>query len=187
MSTISGFLLDGGALSKEQEEKLLSNPKVSAIAQAVRVLTAVTAKVPFVEDLGSQIKKAFEMPITDAVIGAWKVRSELREFTDPAKHPPQEQNTYHLTDFTVKSSYKPRLEARFNGKVFPIELEAEIAIKVESGSLLIEGGRIWELRLGQITGSGTLSVAGTEAAKKEGKPLQLPGVVKFDQGIPILV
>ena len=185
MSTISAFLLDKGSLSKEQEERIRSNPKVSAIVQAVGVLTALASKLPFVDDLSSQIKQAFEMPITDAVVGAWKMRSELREFTDPAKHPPEEQNTYTLADFTVKSTYKPKLEVRFNGKAWPIEMEAEVALDVESGNLLIKAGRIWELRLGQVTGTGTLRVAGTEVASKKGEAIDLPGVIAFDQGMPI--
>jgi len=186
MSTVSGFFFDDGPLSKDQENKLLANANVNVIAQAVRVFSAATAKLPFAEDLGAQVKQALERPLTDGVIGALKTWSELREFTDPAKHPAEEQNTYSLADNTVKSTYKPKLELLVNGtKRWTIQLVAEVALELESGNLLIRGGRIWEVRLGQVTCSGTLRIEGTDLVSKKSKSIALPGVIKFEQGLPI--
>jgi hypothetical protein len=62
---------------------------------------------------------------------------------------------------------------------------AEIALDVDAGDLLIQGGRIWELRLGTATARGTLRVEGQEVAKRESEPIALPGTVRFENGIPI--
>ena len=186
MTTVSSFLMGTEPLNEDQERKVLSSPKIGKIAAAVRALSAATGGLPFVGDLVSQIRKALERPVTDGVIQAWKKRSELLEFTDTAKHPPEEQITYTIGEFSVESVYEPSLKLSVNGvEEWTIAVEAEIALDVDAGDLLIQGGRIWELRLGTATARGTLRVEGQEVAKRESEPIALPGTVRFENGIPI--
>lgn len=186
MSTLSWFFFDDDSLSKEQEERLLADPKVATVEKALSALAIATGKMPFAQDLGKSIQLALGKPLTDGLVGACKTWSELREFTDPAKHPPDEQNTYSIAEHTVKSTYQSRLEVRLNELTWSIGVEAEIALDLASGNLLIKAGRIWELRPGTVTGSGALRVEDTELASLKTKPITFPGVIKFEQGVAIL-
>lgn len=186
MTTVADLLMEKGSLSREQEQKLLAIPTIGAIATAIRTISLAAANVPFVADLGAQIQQAFDRPLADGLIGAWTTFKEVREYADPSKHPPDEQSTYALAEHTAKSSYKSNLDLIVDGtKRWTIELEAEVALEIQAGNLLIRAGRIWALRLGQVTGSGTLRVEGTDVVRRESEPVSLPGEIRFEKGIPI--
>lgn len=51
--------------------------------------------------------------------------------------------------------------------------------------LLLRGGRVREVRLGEPEGKGSLEIAGHEVAKRVLGGLTLPGVLKLDPGIPL--
>ncbi len=175
-----GDMLEGGSLVDLETDIKSQLPKVS--------LGSVQ------KEMGAKIGEVLNVGLDEVLASAWKKYKGLQEYTDPAKHPPEETALVPLAKHAIKSAHKPHVDLKIkNTLIGSIQLEVLLLLQLEGVVLKVQAGRILDLRGGACQASGSLkcqlkSKAGVKdilSLKKETPKFQLPGAFDLGAGIPI--
>lgn len=122
-----------------------------------------------------------EIDLKDILVGAWKKSEEVLECMNSEDTPPDETRTVALAEHVIRSNHSPRLEVLLNGKpIGEILFHLQLALKLEGFLLIIQGGRIREIRSGVCQGSGLFKCEDIVLLEKKTGPVRLPGTLTLD-------
>ncbi len=146
------------------------------------------------EEVSSKIGEVLDVGLDDVMVSAWKKYEGFLEYADPEKHPPEETILVPLAKHQVQSAHKPHVDLKIKDVMIgSIQLDVQVALKLEGIVLKVQGGKIHDLRAGSCQASGSLkcslkSKIGSKDLlnlKKETGKFQLKGAVQLGDGIPI--
>lgn len=168
----------------------LSAGRQDMITGAREHVTAQLENAPtlkgFESGFDDAISEMLDIDVADIFIGAWTKLSELREYRDEARHPPDETALVPLLGHTVRSRHQPTIRI-FSGQVEIAKLRFDVEVKfvVSAATLKIRKGRIMEIASGEYTMSGQVALAGKTLLEKTSRPYKIPGRVTLGEGVEI--
>ncbi|MDH4165475.1 MAG: hypothetical protein OEV90_03585 [Gammaproteobacteria bacterium] len=84
-----------------------------------------------------------DVDLIDVLAGAWCKVRELREYTDPTKHPPTERSTVTLGTHRFTRTLHPVVRCRVAGQtLLKLPLNLDVTAVIETVSLGIQNGHI---------------------------------------------
>jgi hypothetical protein len=148
--------------------------KLSAVRAAMGgpVFEAAVDKV--VENAG----KVLDAPIADLLSAAWARYPEIQELIDARRNPGEHETMAELCEHRFQWRYEPRVEVVFNEIPIAIPLGVGVGLAVAGGVLVVQGGKMKELRSGKLALDVTMAVAEKEVASRE-KKVDLPRVLRL--------
>jgi hypothetical protein len=136
--------------------------------------------------VAGKLTEVATVPLPKLLAHAWGAYRPFREYADADKYPPDREVLVPVLKHAVHGTLKPTIEIEVQGKcVTAIHLEVQVTISIDSGALVIKGGRFRELRASSGTVTGTLKCEGATIADKTSDPVKLPGRISFGEGLPI--
>lgn len=129
-----------------------------------------------------KIVGALDEDVFELLARSWCVARELKEYTDPVKHPPGERSVVRLGRHKFTTSAHPVLTFRIGGFTFrPLRFTVELTAHFEPLELDIENGRIRAIGSGECKVSAQLKYGSVALHKaKESRHLKLPGRYRFE-------
>lgn len=139
------------------------------------------------ESLADALKSALDIRVLDIMAAAWNTRRELRQYLDRAKYAPDQIVDHALAKHEIRASHQPRLQIMLDNSPLGPELEFDVALtlNVEAAVLRIQDARIMFVRLGRVSGTGTIKCEGAVLFSRPTKAVTLPLTLSFGAGIPI--
>ena len=141
----------------------------------------------FAAGIGDDIGELFNVKLgQDLLANAWRKYSELTEYADPEKHPPEETNLVPLGKHTLKIEYSPYLEILLQGQPLgKMIFDVKLALELEGFVLTIRDGKILKVRTGDCRGSGTVEYADKKILQRKLTKVNLPGAIDLGEGISL--
>ena len=118
------------------------------------------------EKAADAVKDALDCDLFETLAQAWCKARELREYTDPKKHPPGERSTVFLADHDLTAKLHPVLDVKVaalgHARLrFTVELKAAF----RCADLTIQDGRIVEIAGGDCQATAQLKYRDTKLHK----------------------
>lgn len=114
-----------------------------------------------------ELARALSTPVSEIGINLWNKRAEIQKYADTSDYPATEAHELELYEHELKQTVKPTIEVRVNGdRIASVTLTATASITVKAAKLVIRGGWITHVRLGDISGKAVLGVADPPALAK---------------------
>ena len=134
-----------------------------------------------------RLRAVLDFDAFDMVAKAWAIARVLREFTDPARHPPDRIEVAEFGEHTLTANAHPVLQVSVAGaNLEPMRLNLEITATFEAVALSIQGGEIIAAAPGPGTASALLKYRDTPLHKPlESREIRLPAKVTFNPGLRI--
>lgn len=148
-------------------------------------LTGILPPKNFYEFLVTRLHKALNIDIGSILVRGWRIREEIikyRHMESPSGKPQEVE----LFNYAFESRHSPTIQPIVNG--VPLgELKFDIVVRLTTyvGKLIIQDGKIVEIRPGTCIGSGSIEYAGIPLIEKETAPLDLPGHIPLKPPISI--
>ncbi len=138
------------------------------------------------KEVSGQLETLLDIRLVDIILGGWAKYDALRDYADPAKHPPEEICLVPLAKHEIKSLHEPYVEILMNEKaVGRIPFRIELALVLEGVLLKVQGGRIWALQAGRCRARGRVSCGKKILVERKTEPFDLPGTLAFPKGVAI--
>ena len=134
------------------------------------------------EKAADAVKDALDCDLFETLARAWSNARELREYKDPARHPPGERSSVFLADHKLSATLHPVLDVRVAALAqaklrFTVELKAAF----RCADLTVQDGRIVEIAAGDCQATAQLKYGDTPLHKPMksrqvtlSKPCRLP-------------
>ena len=133
-----------------------------------------------------ELAKSLRSPLSAIAAGVWNKRKEIQKYADQKTYPPDETNTVFLYEHELKQTIKPTVTIRYAGvKLMTLTFSGAATITLHSAVLVIRGGRITHIQLGDVTAAVELGIEGAKAVSKELRTWKVPGAIKLGDGIKI--
>jgi hypothetical protein len=185
-SSLWQFFFEEGALDEPAVVKLEADAGMGDVNDQLRKVTAAGFADGVRSSMAESLKGLLATPLEDIIGGAWGKYRELLKYCDKTKHPPDEISTVPLLAHTIESTHKPHLDILIDGvRKGRVDFTARVALTIESATLKIRDGRIWEIRTGACKAEGSLKCGPELLIQKQSKPIALPGTLEFAAGVPI--
>lgn len=138
------------------------------------------------EEICRQVQALLQVDLAGILLRAWKTWSELLNYTDPQRYPPERSYLVSLAEHEVKSRHRPSLEILFNQEVvgkIPFQIDLSLALK--GAVLTIQAGRIKTIRTGSCLGRGVLKCENLVLLEQKSRTIELPGLIDLGEGVAI--
>lgn len=149
---------------------------------AVRAVLSGPVFEAAVDKVVEQAAKVLDAPIAELLTAAWARYPEIQELCDTRKQPDHEAMA-ELCEHRFEWSYEPRVEVVVNEIPISIPLGVGVGLAVAGGVLVVQGGKMKELRAGKLALDVRMAVAEREVAKQE-KKVELPRVLRLGDAAP---
>jgi hypothetical protein len=137
-----------------------------------------------VDKVVEQAAKVLDAPVADLLSAAWARYPEIQELCDARKHPGGDHEAMaELCEHRFEWRYEPRIEVVFNEIPIAIPLGVGVGLDVAGGVLVVQGGRLKELRSGKVGVQVAMAVAEQEVASRKAK-VELPAVLRLGGAAP---
>lgn len=146
------------------------------------------------EEMSAKIGEVLDVGFDEVLVSAWKKVQGLQEYADPEKHPPEETLLVPLAKHSIQSAHRPHVDLKIkNVLIGSVQLEVQLALKLEGVVLRVQAGRIHDLRAGACQASGSLkcqlkSKVGTKellSLERATPKFQLVGAISLGDGFAI--
>jgi hypothetical protein len=165
---------------------VMGEPAMAGVREQLSQVTAAGFADGVRDSLGDTIKGLLNISLGDVIGASFGKARVLLEYCDEKKHPATEVSIVPLSKHTVESKHKPYVDIMINGvPKGRLEFELRVAVTIESATLKVQNKRIWELRTGACKLEGSLKSGGVLLVEKKAKPIALPGLIAFAEGIAI--
>lgn len=102
---------------------------------------------------------ALATPVSEIGLNLWNKRAEIQKYADDSANPPTETHIVELYEHDLKQTLKSRIDIRLDGKTLgSVTLKATATVTVKAAKLVIRGGYITHVRLGELIGKAVLGV-----------------------------
>lgn len=157
-----------------------------AVRDRLKAVRAAMGGPVFEAAVDKVVEKAaqhLEVPLAELLTAAWAKYPEVQELCDARKHPADEETMAELCEHRFDWRYEPRVEVVFNQVPISIPLGVSLGVLVAGGVLVVQGGRLKELRAGKAAVDVSVGVAGQEICRRKAD-VRLPRVLRFGDGAP---
>lgn len=139
------------------------------------------------DDAVQEICKALRVDAFSLVFRAWAAVRELREYADPAKHPPGEVNVVRWGRCTVNAPQEVDVRVGVLGVELPVlRLRVDLRAEFDSLALTIRDGAIRRVTPGAAKATVALKCGSATLVPERSTPqLQFPHGVDFDPGLSL--
>lgn len=115
----------------------------------------------------TELARVLSTPLSKVGIALWNQRKEIRKYADETQYPPTEVHVVELDKHELKQVLKPTVEIRLNGRpLTSVALKLSAIVTLKGVKLVIRGGWITHLRLGELNGKAVLEVTRPEILKE---------------------
>ena len=135
-----------------------------------------------VDKVVEQAAKVLDAPIAGLLTAAWARYPEVQELCDTRGQADHEAMA-ELCEHRFEWAYEPRVEVVVNEIPISIPLGVGVGLAVAGGVLVVQGGKMKELRSGKLALDVTMAVAEKEVASQE-KKVDLPRVLRLGDAAP---
>jgi hypothetical protein len=129
--------------------------------------------------------KVLDAPVADLLVAAWARYPEIQKLLEARAHPGDQETMAELCEHRFEWRYEPRVEVVFNEIPIAIPLGVGVGLAVAGGVLVVQGGRLKELRAGKVGVQVAMSVAEKEVATRKAN-VELPAVLRLGDAAPAL-
>jgi hypothetical protein len=136
-----------------------------------------------VDKVVEQAAKVLDAPIADLLTAAWARYPEVQELCDTRRKGGDHEAMAELCEHRFEWAYEPRVEVVVNEIPISIPLGVDVGLAVAGGVLVVQGGKMKELRSGKLALDVRMAVAEKEVAKQE-KKVELPRVLRLGDAAP---
>jgi hypothetical protein len=157
-----------------------------AVREQLKAVRAAMGGPVFEAAVDKVVEKAAQLldePIANLLMSAWSKYPEVQELCDARKHPADQETMAELCEHRFDWRYEPRVEVVFNEVPISIPLGVKLGIAVAGGVLVVQGGRMKELRAGKAAVDVAVGFAGHEVGRRKAN-VTLPRVLHFGEGSP---
>jgi hypothetical protein len=131
------------------------------------------------EEAAQAVANQLRLDVFELVFKAWAAVEELREYADPAKHPPSETSVVRWGKCNIKAPQAVDVKLSVAGITLPVlRLTIDLAAEFHSLALTIQGGAIRKLTPGPASASAALKYRSVMLI-----PTRKTPELKFDRGI----
>jgi hypothetical protein len=135
-----------------------------------------------VDKVVEQAAKVLDAPIADLLTTAWARYPEIQTLCDTRRQADHEAMA-ELCEHRFEWAYEPRVEVVVNEIPISIPLGVGVGLVVAGGVLVVQGGKMKELRSGKLALDVRMAVAEKEVARRE-KKVDLPRVLRLGDAAP---
>ena len=135
-----------------------------------------------VDKVVEQAAKVLDAPIADLLTAAWARYPEVQELCDTRRQADHEAMA-ELCEHRFEWAYEPRVEVVVNEIPISIPLGVGVGLAVAGGVLVVQGGKMKELRAGKLAVDVSMAVADREVASQK-KKVDLPRVLRLGDAAP---
>lgn len=146
-------------------------------------------------DLGAGVVRelvgALGSPVSDVLVTAWNKRVEIQKYSDSKQVRPDETHEVSLYDHEVKQTVTPTVQVLLASQpVVTFAFPCSVTIALHGAMLVVRGGRVTHLRLGDLKASWKLSArvdpGGTfDVIDQDVATVRLRGTLRLGEGIRI--
>lgn len=135
-------------------------------------LTAMLRGAPGVAvapaDVATAITDLLDVPLGNLALAAWDQQRRVRAALDETRRQPGSRQVVRLLEHTISSTQHPTLDVE-SGPVRArlLSLTLDVAIAINATELVIEGGRVVEVRAGAASASASLSAGHVTLAQRQ--------------------
>ena len=185
LSLVFGFERDPDAADGGGE----SPPALFLVRQALeRAPAAIAAlSMPGVAPaLLLELAKALRTTLGEIATTAWSKRGEIRKYGDPKAYPPNVTHEVSLYEHKLEHSIRPSVTVSYAGReIIKIVFVGTATLTFDGAMLVIRGGRLRAVRLGDVTAEVALSAEGAELVTKQLKQWKLRSELVLGNGVTI--
>lgn len=175
-----------------QDEAFKNGMKVLLSSDQLRGLREASGRMRTLQwpgataEIMSGMDDLLKTSLSGILVKTWNEAGILKRYVNKKEYDPEAVVLVDLAEHTVRSKHQPYLEVSVDNLIkHKIQLGIELELTVEGIVLKIQDARIKEIRTGTCKGSGKINFEGLLLAEKKSKPIQLPGRISFEKGIPI--
>lgn len=158
-----------GFQSGTPKESAITKERVEGVAAWLKeVARAIPEFGPFDVTTGilRELANVLDTPLSEIGINLWNKRAEIRKFADESRYPPSETHEVELYEHDFEQTVRPTAEVRLGGRrVGSVTLKATASVTVKAVRLVIRGGWITHIRMGELIGKAVLAVEKPDALK----------------------
>lgn len=176
-------------LTPAEKGNLITEDSAREFAEVVaEALKGPAALKPFQlqRRVQEELLRGFDTPVWQLAAQAWNKRDELRKYADPAQTPPDETHQVWLVEHKVRQAWHPVVEVRVAGlPVTRLKFTAALELKFRGAALVVRGGRITHVRLGEVSTRAAFSAGAAKLVERTVATWELPDEVSLGEGIRI--
>jgi hypothetical protein len=132
------------------------------------------------------LTEILSIPVPEIVVGGWRKYAELLDLSDPDRYPPGTVHEVPLVEHTVRTEWEPGIDVLVNGRpVTTLAFQVELEIALDGAVAVVRDGRITALSPGRWTSTGRVRFRGRTLAERSAPSLEMPGLVRLGDGIPL--
>ena len=151
-----------GFQSVPAKDNALSRERVAGVAKWLGEVAREIPALGLLEvapGMVRELARVLATPLSEIGITLWNKRQEIRKFADETRYPATEAHEVDLYEHEFKQTVKPTIEIRLNDRALAsVTLTATASVTLKSARLVIRGGWITHVRLGELTGKAVLGV-----------------------------
>jgi hypothetical protein len=133
-------------------------------------------------NLGERVFDLLDLNIVDILIGGWSTYHEVQAQLRATRDEPGRTVLVQLAHHTLASSHASSIELRAQGrKVLELSFPIELAFEIDAAELTLRGGRVREIRAGDVQARGTVKLENTVILERKLSPLRLPGRIVVEE------
>jgi hypothetical protein len=139
------------------------------------------------DTIDEDVRKACDQDIGALLVRGWSMASELRDYSDPVKYPPDRTVRMALAEHPMKITIDPELLLLVAGlPVHKLELLVEFDAQIHAAVLVIQAGAIKAFEAGRIRFDAKLSWGGVELPLDlKAREVTIPGRINLADPVVI--
>lgn len=162
---------------------LLFEPQADAAAELAAALERTTTAAGRLSVAGIAIPEAevanavttlLQLPIGNIAVKSWNDHRSISQAKERTAQNPTVREVIRLLEHRIKTKQEPEIVAELNGAtVRLLTLTVEVEMRVSSADVVVERGRVVEVRPGSAVAKATLSTSKVQLAEKEFRQVDL--------------
>jgi hypothetical protein len=185
--------LDDSATARDLLFGATPGTPAEALTQSLHEHGTVGARIrglPGLADTERAVAEATDgllsLSLVDLLTAGWKKYGALRQAAVRTRAAPHTEETVVMATHRIDSRHQPCVELYVNGTPLgAIEMALNITFTLAVVRAVVKQARLTAIKSGTCTVAGSLTIAGTEAAKTQ-RSLDLAGTVRLRHGIALL-
>jgi len=132
------------------------------------------------------LKSAFDKPLDGVIVSAWQGYEPFLKYCDRERYPADVLSQEELLQHTIPIRCTPAVDLMLEGrKVYELMFDVGADVEVTGATLSIKDGRFLGVRPGDCSASFSIKFKSKTLLERKSTKLQLPGEIRFGDGVPI--
>lgn len=168
MTTLADLLFEPQADAAAELATAVARTTTAAGRLSVAGITVPEA------DVANAIVTLLRMPIGNIAVRGWNDHRSISQAKQRTAENPTVREVIRLLEHRIVTKQEPRIEAEVNGvTVRLLTLTLEVEMRLSSADVVVERGRVVDVRPGSAVAKATLSASKVKLAEKEFRQVDL--------------